>query len=149
MIRRIGGELVGSISCCATDTVVELKAKVEQKTGLDPATLALYRPSTDVPLGDHESVSSLGVLAELYVVVLQRVDVAGVVGIAASELTEEQLELGCTLPECNGDIIVLKGCSQVNNLQCLALLDQIQVLDISGCNAKAVASLATVITKLK
>ena len=127
----------------------ELKTKLEQPLGLDAETLTLYRPSSEKPLGEHESVGSCeGLPAELYAVTLRTVELCAIAGVAASDLTDAQLEKVCSSPEAQGDIIVLKGCRRLRDMSCLASLDQMQVLDISGCNVSAAATLTASIAKL-
>ena len=69
--------------------------------------------------------------------------------MAASKLTDAQLQEACSLPQAKGDIVVLKGCSSLSNLSCLELLDQMQVLDVSGCASMVALTLATALPKLK
>ena len=127
-VRRLGGEAVGDIGCRPTDSIWELKAKLERSFGLDAETLALYQPSANKPLGEHESVGSChGLPAELYAVTLRKVEICTIAGVDASKLTDAQLELACSSPEAEGDIIILKGCRQLRNLSCLHKLDQMQV----------------------
>ena len=72
--------------------------------------------------------------SELYAVTLQTVVIADVAGVPAASMTDEQLEKACASPQAQaGDIIILKGCSQLCNLSCLVWLESTQVLDISNC----------------
>ena len=84
----------------------------------------------------------------MYALVLQVVVVADIVGVAAKELTDAHFEMACSAPESKGDIILLKGCSRLRDLSCLASLEQIQVLDVSGCNTLAAPTLSASIAKL-
>ena len=68
---------------------------------------------------------------ELYAIVLQRVVIADAAGVPASELTDRQLESACS-PD-GTDIVILRGCEQVHKMSCLIQMEQMQVLDISGC----------------
>ena len=86
----------------------------------------------------------------LHLLVLQKVELAAVAGVAdAAQLTNEQLAQACSSPEAQGDIIVLNGCSQICDMSCLAKLEQMQVLDISGCSSMDGTTLANVIKGLK
>ena len=69
---------------------------------------------------------------ELYAIVLQRVVIADAAGVPASELTDRQLESACSSPD-GKDIVILRGCEQVHKMNCLIQMEQMQVLDISGC----------------
>ena len=135
-IRRLGGETLGCIGCRPTDLIRELKTKLEQTLGLDAETLTLYRPSSEKPLGEHESVGSGEELpAELYAVTLQTVELCAVAGVAASDLTDAQLEKVCSSPAAQGDIIILRNCSSLRNVSCLQLLDQMQVRTFAGARS--------------
>ena len=164
-IRRLGGETLGCIGCRPTDLIRELKTKLEQTLGLDAETLTLYRPSSEKPLGEHESVGSCeGLPAELYAVTLQTIELCAIAGVAASDLTDTQLEKVCSSPEAQGDIIILTGCRSLHNMSCLQMLAQMQVrtpfchmctdtfaqvLDVTGCNGGAATTLVAAITQLK
>ena len=114
--------------------MLQLKAKVEIEAGLKAETFLLYLPSQEEPLGESQTVSACGMPSELYAVMLQKVVIADAAGVPASALTDEQLEKACASPQAQaGDIIILKGCSQLCNLSCLVKLESTQVLDISGC----------------
>ena len=115
-------------------SVLQLKAKVEIQAGLKAETFSLYLPSTEEPLGESTTVSACGMPSELYAVTLQMVAIADVAGVPAVSMTDEQLEKACASPQAQaGDIIILKGCSQLCNLSCLIWLESTQVLDISDC----------------
>lgn len=144
-----GGGVIGDIRCRVSDSIWQLKENIEQNAGLTAETLALYQPTTVMPLGEHESVLSCRLPAELYAVVLQKIDVAAVAGVARNKLTDAQLEALCMSAEANGDIVILQGCSRLRDLSCLALMDQMQVLDVSGCNPAVAKTLAPTITDLK
>ena len=114
--------------------MLQLKAKVEIEAGLKAETFSLYLPSQEEPLGESQTVSACGMPSELYAIMLQRVVIADAAGVPASALTDEQLEKACASPQAQaGDIIILKGCSQLCNLSCLVWLESTQVLDISNC----------------
>ena len=113
---------------------MQLKAKAEAEGGIRAETVALYLPSTEEPLGESTTVSACGMPSELYAVTLQTVAIADVAGVPAASMTDEQLEKACASPQAQaGDIIILKGCSQLCNLSCLVWLESTQVLDISNC----------------
>ena len=141
--------MIGDICCHASDSIQQLKENVEQNAGLKAETLALYMPATETLLGEYHSILSCGLPAELYAVVLQKVDIAAVAGVSPSQLTDAQLEASCASAEANGDIISLKDCSNLCDMSSLALIDQMQVLDVSGCNPSAAATLVPVIANLK
>ena len=85
----------------------------------------------------------------MYALVLQVVDIsADVAGVSASQLTDAQLEKACSAPEAQVDIVLLKGCRRLRDMSCLASLEQIQVLDVSGCNISTAATLSASIVKL-
>ena len=112
----------------------QLKAAVETEGGDKAEAVALYLPSTDEPLGERTTVSACGMPSELYTVTLQMVVIADVAGVPAASMTDELLEKACASPQAQaGDIIILKGCSQLSNLSCLVKLESTQVLDISNC----------------
>ena len=110
---------------------MQLKAKVEIEAGLKTETFSLYLPSAEKPLGESQTVSACGMPTELYAIVLQRVVIADAAGVPASELTDGQLESACS-PD-GTDIVILRGCEQVHKMSCLIQMEQMQVLDISGC----------------
>ena len=121
--------------------MLQLKAKVEIEAGLKAETFLLYLPSQEEPLGESQTVSACGMPSELYAIMLQKVVIADAAGVPASALTDEQLEKACASPQAQaGDIIILKGCSQLRNLSCLVRLESTQVLDISDCKAEATAT---------
>ena len=65
------------------------------------------------------------------------------------EAGEQQLAQACSSPEAQGEIIALNGCSKISDMSCLAQLEQMQVLDISGCSSMDGTTLATAIKGLK
>ena len=141
--------MVGDIRCRAADSIQQLKENIEKNAGLKAETLALYQPETVMPLGEHESLLACSLPAELYAVVLQKVDIAAVAGVIPSQLTDAQLKTSCVSDKANGDIIILKNCSKLNDVSWLALIDQMQVLDVSGCNPAIALTLAPAISNLK
>ena len=121
--------------------MAQLKAAVETEGGGKAEALALYLPSTEEPLGESTTVSACGMPSELYTVTLQTVVIADVVGVPAWRMTDEQLEKACASPQAQaGDIIILKGCSQLCNLSCLVWLESTHALDISGCTGMEAAT---------
>ena len=121
--------------------MLQLKAKVEIEAGLKAETFSLYLPSQEEPLGESQTVSACGMPSELYAIMLQKVVIADAAGVPASALTDEQLEKACASPQAQaGDIIILKGCSQLRNLSCLVWLESTQVLDISNCEGVLAAT---------
>ena len=123
--------------------------KVEVATGLKMETFTLYLQSREKPLGANEVLAASHEPSELHLLMLQKVELAAVAGVPAAQLTDEQLAQACSSPEAQGDIIVLNGCSQICDMSCLAKLEQMQVLDISGCSSMDGTSLATAIKGLK
>ena len=115
--------MFGYIRCSVSDSIQQLKENIEQDAGLKAETLALYRPATEMPLGEYKSILSCSLPAELYAVVLQKVDIAAVAGVRPSQLTDAQLEASCASAEANGDIIILKGCSNLCDNLMLALIE--------------------------
>jgi hypothetical protein len=77
-------------------------------------------------------------------------DVTAVAHVAPDELTDEQLKLACSSTQGRGgDIILLTGCAQLNDMSSLAELEQMQVLNIFGCHAMDAVTLAKVINEHK
>ena len=114
--------------------MAQLKARVETEGGDKAEAVALYLPSTEEPLGESTTVGACGMPSELYAVTLQTVVIADVAGVPAATMTDEQLDEACASTQAQaGDIIILKGCSQLCNLSCLVWLESTQVLDISNC----------------
>ena len=127
---------------------MQLKAMAEAEGGIKAETVALYLPSKEEPLGESITVSACGMPSELYAVTLKVVVIADAAGVPAVSMTDEQLEKACASPQAQaGDIIILKGCSQLCNLSCLIQLESTQVLDITDC--KAMAAATAPIAKLK
>ena len=110
----------------------QVKAKVEVQAGLKAEMCSLYLESAEEPLGEHTTVSMWGMPTKLIAVRLQKVVIAEATGVAAHELTDEQLQSSCSSPE-GKDIVVLRGCERVHKMNCLEMIEQMQVLDISGC----------------
>jgi hypothetical protein len=103
------------------------------------------------PLGESRTFESFGLPSELTALVLHTVNVAAdVARVAPGDLTDAQLAEACSSPEGQaGDIIVLMGCTQLKDMSSLAKLEQMQMLDISGCNSMNVSTLSTVIAAHK
>ena len=110
----------------------QVKAKVEVQAGLKAEICSLYLESAEEPLGEHTTVSMWGMPTKLIAVTLHKVVVAEAAGVAAGELTDEQLGSACSSPD-GKDIVILRGCEQVHKMNCLIQMEQMQVLDISGC----------------
>ena len=124
--------------------------KVEVATGLKMETFTLNLLSSEKPLGANEVLAAAsGKPSELYLVVLQKVELAAVIGVPAAQLTDEQLAQACSSPEAQGEIIALNGCSQISDMSCLAQLEQMQALDITGCSSMDVSTLASAVKGLK
>ena len=124
--------------------------KVEVATGLKMETFALYLLSSEKPLGANEVLAAAsGEPSELHLLVLQKVELAAVAGVPAAQLTDEQLAQACSSPEAQGEIIALNGCSQISDMSCLAQLEQMQALDVTGCSSMDVSTLASAVKGLK
>ena len=105
---------------------------MEVQAGLKAEMCSLYLESAEEPLGENTTFSMWGMPTKLIAVALQTVVIAEAAGVAASELTDEQLTRACSSPE-GKDVVILRGCTQVGNMASLIQLQQMQVLDISGC----------------
>ena len=113
-------------------------------------TFTLNLLSSEKPLGANEVLAAAsGKPSELYLVVLQKVELAAVIGVPAAQLTDEQLAQACSSPEAQGEIIALNGCSQISDMSCLAQLEQMQALDVTGCSSMDVSTLASAVKRLK
>ena len=123
--------------------------KVEVATGLKMETFTLYLLSSEKPLGANEVLAASSEPSELHLLVLQKVELAAVAGVPAAQLTNEQLAQACSSPEAQGEIIALNGCSQISDMSCLAQLEQMQVLDATGCSSMDGTTLASAIKGLK
>ena len=123
--------------------------KVEVATGLKMETFTLYLLSSEKPLGANEVLAASNEPSELHLLVLQKVELAAVAGVPAAQLTDEQLAQACSSPEAQGEIIALNGCSQISDMSCLAQLEQMQALDVTGCSSMDVSTLASAVKGLK
>ena len=123
--------------------------KVEVATGLKMETFTLYLQSREKPLGANEVLAASGEPSELHLLMLQKVELAAVAGVPAAQLTDEQLAHACSSPEAQGEIIALNGCSGIRDMGCLAQLEQMQVLDVTGCSSMDGSTLASAIKGLK
>ena len=121
---------------------------MEVQTGWDLDSFALYLPSVQRLLGESDAYGAIGGPSELYAVQLGRVDLVSVAGVPAAELTDKQLVKACLLPASQGDVVALVGCPQLRDMSCLAKLEQMQALDVSGCANVNAASLAIAIKRL-
>ena len=121
----------------------------EVASGMKIETLALCLPSRETPLGDSETLSANGMPSELYIVVLQKKDLASIAGVPPAQLMDQQLAQTCSSPEAQGEIIALNGCSKISDMSCLAQLEQMQALDVTGCSSMDVSTLASAVKGLK
>ena len=129
-----GGDQLCELSCEPSAFVTELKAQIQVDTGKDAATLRLYLPSAEEPLGERDTLQSHGMPAELYAVTLEKIDIAQFVGVARSELADKQVQEACCTEECQaGGIIDLRDCYCVKSVSSLLNLTQMQELDITHC----------------
>ena len=144
------GDPACTLSLRGADTVAQVKAAVERRTGRAAAALALCLPSEAEPLGDHRTLVSCGLPAELCAVVLQRVDVAEVVGVPAHQLTDHELARACAMPTVRGgDVVSIRGARNLVDASALGTLAQVQTLDLAGCYRLDARSVADAITKLE
>jgi hypothetical protein len=90
-------EIVGN----PTDSILQLKARVEVQCGLEAETLALCLPSR--PLGENETLATCGLPSELYAVVLHTVDFAVAARASPGELTDDQLAEACASSAGQGE----------------------------------------------
>jgi hypothetical protein len=121
--------------CSPSDSISQIKAKVEAEAGFAPETMSLLSPAYKRPLGESETLGSCGLPSVLYLVVLHKVNIASdIAGVAPRLLTDGQLVEACSTADGKaGDIIDLTGCTQLHDLTCLISLKTMQVLDVSGC----------------
>jgi hypothetical protein len=137
--------------CTPSVSILQLKAKVEVEAGLKAATLSIYMPEVERPLGECATLEGCGMPPKLYALKLHKLDIAALVGVAPGELTDTQLVEACSTDEGKaGDIVSLRGCTQLRDMSCLIWLEQMQELDLSGCDdigaAASVAKLIVVCT---
>ena len=123
--------------------------KVGVATGKKTEVMALCLLSQETMLGANETLSEKGMPSELYVFMRQVSNLPSIAGVAPAQFTDQQLVESCSSPEAQGEIIVLNSCSKICNMSCLAQLEQMQVLDISGCSSMDGTTLATAIKGLK
>ena len=124
---------------------MQLKVKVEVEAGLEAATLAIYMPEIERPLGESITLEGCGMPSKLYALKLHKIDIAALVGVRPDELTDAQLAEACSTDEGKaGDIVSLQGCRRLGDMSCLVWLEQMQELDLSGCCGIAAATSAAV-----
>jgi hypothetical protein len=145
------GDCLCEFAHTSSITVADLKAKIAATAGLDVETLALFLTTNEEPLRENEIIDPDGALqnqTEIYALVLQKMDVAGIACVAPCELSNEMLEETVNNMD-GGDIVDLRGCSMLHDVGCLAKLEQMQALDIAGCTGLleqiSVAKLAAVL----
>jgi hypothetical protein len=130
---RQGGEQVCRIACSSSVSILLLKTKVEVGAGINAATLAIYMPEVEQPLGESVTLDECWLPSKLYAVKLHKVDIADMMGVSPINLTDAQLVEACSTDEAKaGDIVILKGCNRLCDMSCLVSLEQMQTLDISG-----------------
>jgi hypothetical protein len=142
-----GGDQVCQVACIASDSILQLKVKVEVEAGLEARTLAIYMPEIERPLGESVTLEVCGMPSKLYAVKLNKVDMAALVGVRPTELTDAHLARVCLTDKGKaGDIVSLKGCEMLRDMSCLVDLEQMQELGISGCcDIEAATTVATMI----
>jgi hypothetical protein len=73
-----------------------------------------------------------------------RINIAALVEVQADDLTDRQLQCFCA--EHNAPQVVLKinlrDCEKITSVECLCVFEQLQELDLSGCNSISTESLA-------
>jgi hypothetical protein len=100
---------------------------VEVEAGLLAATLAIYLPEVDRPLG-------CGLSSKLHVVTPHKIDIAAMLGVNPSRLKDVKLPDTCSTAEGKaGDIVCLAGCGTLRDISCLVSLVKMQELDIFRC----------------
>jgi hypothetical protein len=67
-----GGEEICRVDCSPSASILQLKAKVAVEAGLEAATLAIYMPEVERPLGEYITLDGCGMPSKLYVLKLQR-----------------------------------------------------------------------------
>jgi hypothetical protein len=138
-----GGDQICRIACGPSASILQLKVKVEVEAGLEAATLAIYMPEIERPLGESVTLEGCGMPSKLYALKLHKVDIAALVGVRPDELTNAQLVEACSTDEVKaGDIVSLQGCRRLSDMSCLVWLEQMQELDLSGCDIIAAATTA-------
>ena len=142
-----GGNKLCEITCNASISILQLKAKVEVEAGLKAATLAIYLPEATRPLGQTVTLADCGLPSMLIAFTLHKIIIADMVGVCPDQLTDVQLAEACLQDEGKaGDIVGLTGCDTIHDVSCLVGLKQMQELDISGCcGIEAATTVATVI----
>jgi hypothetical protein len=150
-IRRLSGNLACEIVCSPSDSIGQIKAKVEAEAGFAPEMMSLLSPTCDRPLGKNETLGSCGLPSELFAVILHKVNIASdIAGVAPRLLIDGQLVEACATAEGKaGDVIDVIGCTQLRDLTCLLSLENMQVLDVSGCTNIDATALGAVLATHK
>jgi hypothetical protein len=139
------------LHCSSTATIALLKIMVKAEAGLE--NIALYLTDATEALRESQTVESCGCPSELYAIVLNKISLPALANVAPDELTDNQLEAICTGEEAHGgDVVDLAGCKMLQDIGCLASLQQMQELDISGIrqglNLETLAAMLTTHTTL-
>jgi hypothetical protein len=135
VVTTQGGNKVCQITCSSSTSILQLKAKVEVEAGLLAATLSIYLPEVDRPLGQTTTLMDCSLPSKLYVITLHKVVIAEIMGVSPKQLKDAQLAEACLTAEGKaGDIVCLAGCGALRDMSCLVQLEQMQELDISRCN---------------
>ena len=143
-----GGNKICQITCNASISILQLKAKVEAEAGLKAATLAIYLPEATRPLGQTVTLADCGLPSMLIVFTLHKIVIADMVGVCPDQLTDVQLAEACLQDEGKaGDIVGLAGCGTIHDVSCLVGLEQMQELDISGCKNIDAMTVAKVVAE--
>ena len=143
-----GGNKICQITCNASISILQLKAKVEVEAGLKAATLAIYLPEATRPLGQTVTLADCGLPSMLIAFTLHKIVIADMVGVCPDQLTDVQLAEACLQDEGKaGDIVGLTGCETIHDVSCLAGLEQMQELDISGCKNIDATTVAKVVAE--
>jgi hypothetical protein len=150
-IRQLSGDLACEIVCSPSDSINQIKAKVEAEAGFGPETMSLLSPAHERPLGENKALESCGLPSVLHMVVLHKVNIASdIAGVAPRLLTDGQLVEACSTADGKaGAIIDLTGCTQLRDLTCLLSLETMQVLDVSGCTNIDATALGAVLATHK
>ena len=143
-----GGNKSCQITCNASISILQLKAKVEVEAGLKAVTLAIYLPEATRPLGQNVTLADCALPSMLIAFTLHKIIIADMVGVCPDQLTDVQLAEACLKDEGKaGDIVGLTGCDTIHDVSCLVGLEQMQELDISGCKNIDATTVAKVVAE--
>jgi Leucine-rich repeat (LRR) protein len=133
-----GGDLLCTLTeCSAGTTVLQLMQLVEAETGLEANSLLLLdgekRLNSKMRIHSTLEESELPEIADLHVSPLRKVKATKHLNTRTNKLTAIR-KLSNELAEEQLDILDLRDCSKVTDMQNLAQLSQVSVLCLSGCS---------------